>query len=145
MQGAHQVAQKSTRTSLPRNVERDTGRPSRSGRLNAGARVPAGRGAAAVGAASKQSTAVNTALAVDNRISFFSPVGAEIVRDVQNLQLGEAELGQGFPGSGDIGATRPGTAAAIDHHGFGLVQGCRGGLQLGDAVFLAGWAGIEGA
>src|SRR5215469_4562 len=56
-----------------------------------------------------------------NRIAFLHPVGAEILRDIKHLELGEAEIGQRAPGGGDVGAMVPGAAAAIDDDLLALV------------------------
>src|SRR6201995_3698369 len=127
MQGGHQLAQKSTSTSLPREALSDTGLPDRSGRVKAGATGPGGSGAASRnGGAIKANTAAKnktafmigavpdgktlhtfpgTSSAMGGGIALLHPIGAEIVRDVEHLQILEAQRRQRLPGIGDIGTT----------------------------------------
>src|SRR6185312_15987834 len=125
IQGGHQLAQKSTSTSLPRQAASETGLPSKPVRVKAGAAAPGDSGAARAPSQTRpqaRQTRRAAILAVNNRIALLRPVGAEIVRDIKNLQLRKAHLAQGAPRGGDIGAMIPGTAAAIDDHRLGLVE-----------------------
>src|SRR6185312_8269614 len=140
--------QKSTSTSLPRQAASETGLPSKPVRVKAGAAAPGDSGAARAPSQTRpqaRQTRRAAILAVNNRIALLRPVGAEIVRDIKNLQLRKAHLAQGAPRGGDIGAMIPGTAAAIDDHRLGLVERPGRDLQRRNAVVLVARAGIDGA
>ena len=84
-------------------------------------------------------------LAFDGGIALIDPVGAEVVGDIENFQVGEAHRVELVVGGGDVGAAIPWAAAAVENDGG--VFGKRGDAVFEDlkAAFLIGGARVLGA
>jgi hypothetical protein len=77
-------------------------------------------------------------------VAFVNPVGAEVVGQVEDFEVGETEGVELVIGGGDIGAAAPGAAAAVEDDGsvfgelrYAVAQGLEAGV-------LAGGAGVFG-
>src|SRR5579862_5413446 len=154
-QGAHQVAQKFSRTTLPSYAERLMRTPLRSAREKGGAgRFSKVSDADTRPAAPKHSNAARAtirrmptrSLRFLRRVALRHPVGAKVVRDVERADMREAHLVQQLPRGSDVGALVPGAATAVDHDRPAAGQGghaCAecvesGGTRSGTGILGAG-------
>src|SRR5579884_4045610 len=132
--GAHHVAQKSSRTTLPLYSESDSFLPWMSVTVKSGAPAPAcpfaGPEWQPISAeihsdTSQQTTTLffKTHSPFGCGIPFVHPVGAEIVGDVEHPHVGVSEVPQLLIGGVNVGTTVPWAAAAI-HHNQGVFGQC---------------------
>src|SRR5512146_106592 len=126
--GAHHVAQKFSRTTLPRRLLRSTCAPFKSVRAISGARLftsdfaagTAAKLACATTPARKvlQMNRFSTLVTAFNGIALFNPVAAKIIGDIKNLHIRVAHALQQLICRGYIRAATPRAAAAIENDEF---------------------------